>query len=165
MRETLSLLPAAWLSSSPIPIPHPASVLSAFKPGTVKVVRFIGPHRLYRAAGWDSTKGGMASAYGSWWADEMTLVKIGQRINMFEDWLPKEVLQKAWPAQYRGAMALCEDWNDMQEMVKLELPSRNEIIGLVGIAAPQPQKSSLDPNARKTTLLQGGAEQVFFKKT
>ena len=131
----------------------------------MKVVRFIGPHRLYRAAGWDSTKGGMASAYGSWWADEMTLVKIGQRINMFEDWLPKEVLQKAWPAQYRGAMALCEDWNDMQEMVKLELPPRNEIIGLVGIAAPQPQKSSLDPNARKTTLLQGGAEQVFFKKT
>lgn len=165
MREQLSISPAAWLSGSPIPISNPASVMSAFKPGTMKIVRFMGPHTLYRAAGWDSSRGEMASAYGSWWADEMELVKISQKISMFENWLPEKLLRRALPAQYRGATALCEDWNDMREMFKLVLPSRHEITGLVGMAAAQPQKSTLDPHARKTPMLHGDAEQVFFKKT
>ncbi len=84
---------------------------------------------------------------------------------MFENWLPEELLRRALPAQYRGATALCEDWNDMREMFKLVLPPQEEITGLVGVAAAQPQKSTLDPKSRKTPMLQGGAEQVFFKKT
>lgn len=165
MREQLPISPATWLSSSPIPIANPASVMSAFKPGTMKVIRSKGPHKLYRAAGWDSTKGEMASAYGGWWADEMELIKISQKLSMFENWLPEELLRKALPAQYRGATALCEDWNDMREMFKLVLPSQGEITGLVGIAAAQPQKSTLSRHSRKTPMLQGGAEQVFLKKT
>jgi hypothetical protein len=131
----------------------------------MKVVKFKGPHTLYRAAGWDSTRGEMASAYGGWWADEMELVKISQKLNKFENWLPEELLRKALPTQYRGATALCEDWNDMREMFKLQLPSSDEITGLVGIASAQPQKSTLNVRSRKTPMLQGGAEQVFFKKT
>ena len=92
-------------------INNSASVLSTFRPGTAKVVRFRGAHRFYRAAGWDSTRGEMASAYGSWWADEMVLAEIGKKIDMFESWLPGHLLNKAWPAQYRGVTALCEDWN------------------------------------------------------
>lgn len=165
MREELSVLPTTWLTSAPIPITNAASILSAFKPGTAQVVRFMGPHRLYRAAGWDQTKGSMASAYGSWWADEKVLVAIGAKLSMFENWLPKELLKRAWPAQYRGASALCEDWNDMREMFRLELPQGEALEGLVGLAAPQPLKSTLNPNSKKTPMLQGGGEQVFFKRT
>jgi hypothetical protein len=107
----------------------------------------------------------MASAYGSWWADEQVLAAIGAKISMFEKWLPQELLKRAWPAQYRGASALCEDWNDMREMFRLDLPAGQELVGLVGLAAPQPQKSTLDPKSRKTPMLQGGGEQVFFKRT
>jgi hypothetical protein len=165
MRQEMPVLPAAWLTSAPIPINSPASILSAFKPGTAKVFRFAGPHSFYRAAGWDTKRGSMASAYGSWWADTQVLAAIGAKISMFENWLPKDLLNRAWPAQYRGASALCEDWNDMKEMFRLDLPTGQELVGLVGLAAPQPQKSTLNPKSGKTPTLQGGGEQVFFKKT
>ena len=165
MREQLSIAPATWLAGDPIPINNSASVLSTFRPGTAMVVRFRGPHRFYRAAGWDSTRGSMASAYGSWWADELVLAEIGKKIDMFESWLPGHLLNKAWPAQYRGVTALCDDWNDMREMFKMDLPSNQEITGLVGIAASQPQKSNLNSKAKKTPILKGGGEQVYFKRT
>ena len=165
MRQDLSITPSAWLASAPIAIAVPASVLAAFLPGTAKVVRFTGPHRLYRAAGWDAPRGTMATAYGSWWADELTLARIGSSLQQFERWLPKDLLQRAWPVQYRGMSALCEDWNDMREMFKLELPSSDQITGLVGAAAPQPQTSSMDPTSRTTPMFKGGGEQVYFKKT
>ncbi|MBI5256548.1 MAG: hypothetical protein HY855_08620 [Burkholderiales bacterium] len=157
--------PAVWLASGPIVIHNAASVLQAFQPGTTRVVRFIGPHRLYRAAGWDAKSGRMASAYGSWWADEHALAQIGARIERFEGFLPPELLKRAWPAQFRGAAALCEDWNDLREMFRLDLPPREELTGVVGLAAPQPQRSTLDPAQRRTPLLAGGGEQVFFKRT
>jgi hypothetical protein len=34
MRQDLSTTPAAWLSGSPIPVPHSGSILSTFLPGT-----------------------------------------------------------------------------------------------------------------------------------
>ena len=105
----------------------------------------------------------MASAYGSWWADELVLAEIGRQIHMFEGWLPDEMLKKAWPVQYRGATALCEDWNDMGDMVKLQLPPGDEITGLVGLAAPQPQRSTLDPSDRKadTGYFGGRLDGIF----
>jgi hypothetical protein len=153
------------MSSGPIPIANPSQVLATFQNGSADVMRFTGPHRLYRAAGWDATRGQMAAAYGSWWADEATLAAIGSRIDKFEGWLPKELLRKAWPAQYRGAAALCEDWNDMREMFKLELPAGEEIVGLVGPAAPQPKKSTMNRSSHTTPMFTGGAEQVYFKRT
>lgn len=53
----------------------------------------------------------------------------------------------------------------MGEMFRMELPVGQEIKGLVGISAPQPHRSSLDPKLGSTPILQGGAEQVFFKRT
>lgn len=38
-------------------------------------------------------------------------------------------------------------------------------VGLTGSAAPQPLRSTLDPKDRKTPMLKGGAEQVYFKRT
>ncbi|HTZ58691.1 MAG TPA: hypothetical protein VMB49_11360 [Acidobacteriaceae bacterium] len=164
MREQLPIPALEWLSSGSIVIEKPTSVLSTFKPGTVNVVRFTGPHELYRAAGWDAKKV-LASAYGSWWADAAVLASIGRQIVQFEGWLPKNLLRKAWPVQYRGAAALCEDWNDMREMFKLELPADQELVGLAGLSAPQPRKSSMDSSLRKTPMLKGGGEQVYFKRT
>jgi hypothetical protein len=165
MREELRINPMAWLASGPIVILNPASILSTFRPASARVVRFAGPHTLYRAAGWDSTHRKMASAYGSWWADAVALTQIGHRITMFEKWLPPDLLRRAWPVQYRGMAALCEDWNDMREMFQLDLPQNDELIGLAGIAAPQPRLSTMNSAARKTPMLQGGGEQVYFKKT
>ena len=165
MREALSVPALTWLSSGPIVIRDTASVLATFKPGSAKVVRFRGSHTLYRAAGWDATKGAMASAYGSWWADALVLAKIGERIEQFEGWLPDALLRQAWPAQYRGVAALCEDWNDMREMFKLELPASDEIVGLAGMAAAQPQRSTMDARSKLTPMLPGGGEQVYFKRT
>jgi len=165
MRQDLSMVAATWLASGPITIRDVASVLATFKPGTAKVVRFSGPHTLYRAGGWDASKGELASAYGSWWADALVLAKIGSQLEKFEGWLPSELLRQAWPAQYRGAAALCEDWNDMREMFKLELPVKEEIVGLVGIAARQPQRSKMDASSKRTPMLSGGGEQVYFKRT
>jgi len=107
----------------------------------------------------------MTTAYGSWWVDEVVLTHLGGTLQKFASWLPKDLLQRAWPSQYRGVSALCEDWNDMREMFKLELPSGEEITGLAGPAAPQPRKSSLDPRARTTPMFKGGGEQVYFKRT
>ncbi len=166
MREQLSENPMTWLTSSPMPIQASFAngILATFKPGTAKVVKFKGAHKFYRAAGWDA-KGQMASAYGSWWADEIELTKLNAKLSQFQNWLPDELLKKALPAHYRAATALCEDWNDMREMFKLVLPHSDEITGLVGIAAAQPQFSSLDPKSKKTPMLPGGAEQVYFKRT
>jgi hypothetical protein len=165
VRRDLPDAPLAWLSSGPITIPNPQAVLATFRPGTVKVVQFSGPHRLLRAAGWDATTGRLASAYGSWWADELILGQIGARLEKFESLLPPDLLRKAWPAQYRGASALCEDWNDMREMFQLQLPPGDVITGLAGIAAAQPKRSNMNPTARSTPILPGGGEQIYFKRT
>jgi hypothetical protein len=61
--------------------------------------------------------------------------------------------------------ALCEDWNDMREMYKLDLPPGEEIIGLVGPTAPQPRLSTLNANSRATPMFRGEGEQVYFKRT
>jgi hypothetical protein len=164
MRQELTIAPCDWLGSGTISIADIGSVLAAFTPGTSKVVRFIGPHRFFRAAGWDAA-GKQASAYGSWWADESVLAEIGTRVAMFEGWLPGSILDKALPVQYRGAVALCENWNDMREIVKLELPDGEVITGIAGLTAPQPQDSRMNPALKKTPMLSGGAEQIFFKKT
>ena len=167
MRKKLDLRPWQWLAAGPIPIPDVAGVLATFRPGTARVVCFSGPHTLCRAAGWGLKKGKpeQVTAYGSWWADAAVLADIGQRLAMFDGWLPDAMLQRAHTVQYRGAVALCEDWNDMGEMFRMELPVGQEIEGLVGISAPQPQYSGLDPKLGNTPILQGGAEQVFFKRT
>jgi hypothetical protein len=165
MKEELTISAGSWLASTPIPIPYPNSVLSGFLCGAAKVVRFTGPHRFYRAAGWDSTRNEMASVYGGWWVEETVLAQIGAKITQFENWLPENLLAQAWPIQYRGMTALCEDWNDMREMYKLELPAGDEIAGLVGRAAPQPKLSSMNPSARTTPMLRGEGEQVYFKRT
>jgi hypothetical protein len=165
MKQELSISPTSWLPSGPVPIPYPNTILSGFLGSAAKVVRFTGPHRFYRAAGWDAKSNAMASAYGGWWVEEMILVQIGAKISQFENWLPKNLLAEAWPAQYRGMTALCEDWNDMREMYRLELPIGQEILGLVGPVAPQPQRSTMDPNARTTPSFRGGGEQVYFKRT
>ncbi len=164
MRQEQTLSPASWLTRGPIAV-NPGEVLPNFRAGTAKVVRFIGPHRFYRAAGWDTKRSRMASAYGSWWADEQALVAIANRIERFEDFLPPELLKRAWPAQYRGAAALCEDWNDMREMFRLELPPREELTGVVGLASEQPLHSTMDRLDRRTPMLPGGLEQVYFKRT
>jgi hypothetical protein len=165
MREVLPVASISWLSSPPITIPNPASILSGFLGGSGKVVRFKGPHRFYRAAGWDTKNNAMASAYGGWWVDEAILSQIGNRIQQFEGWLPPNSLHQAWPAHYRGMTALCEDWNDMREMYKLDLPPGEEIIGLVGPTAPQPRLSTLNANSRATPMFRGEGEQVYFKRT
>jgi hypothetical protein len=53
----------------------------------------------------------------------------------------------------------------MREMFCLELPPKVELIGLAGIAAPQPQKSRMGRNAKSTPMLSGGGEQIYFKRT
>ena len=63
MREELRTAPVTWLASGPITIRDAAPILATFRPGTAKVVRFSGPHTLYRAGGWDSSKGQLASAW------------------------------------------------------------------------------------------------------
>jgi hypothetical protein len=162
VKRRTPLRPSQWLSSPPNPHPRPASVLSAFS-GAPAVYEFRGPHRLYRAAGWDSTRGRMASPYGAWWADEEILVRIGARLDQFEGWLPDHLLKRAWPAHYRGLLALCRDWNDMQEVYQLDLPAADTVQGLVGATAPQPEFSHQDPRSRKTPMYAGGGEQVYFK--
>ena len=94
----------------------------------------------------------------------MILVQIGATISQFDNWLRKNLLAEAWPAQYRGMTALCEDWNDMREMYRLVLPIGQAIFGLVGPVAPQPQRSTMDPNARTTPSFRSGGEQVYFKR-
>ena len=165
MRKELDLTPGQWLAAGPIPIPDVAGVLATFRPGTARVVSFSGQHTLWRAAGWSSKDAKQVSAYGSYWTDADVLVRIGQRLAMFDDWLPDAMLRRALTARYRGAIALCKDWNDMGEMFRMELPAGQELKGVAGISAPQAQHSGLDPELGSTPILQGGSEQIFFKKT
>lgn len=166
MKELLAVSPEVWLGSSPIVISGAGVNTCNVPPRDSQDVSLRrGPHALYRAGGWDATRSRFASAYGSWWADSLFLATLGARIEKFENWLPDELLRQAWPAQCRGAAALCEDWNDMREMFKLELPAGEELQGLVGLAAPQARRSTISVSSRRTPLLPGGGEQVYFKRT
>jgi len=165
MRSNVSTSAAAWLAAGPIRIADPKKVLATFKPGTAQVVRFSGSHGLLRAAGWSTKDQRQASAYGSWWVDEHVLANIAARLSMYEGWLPPKMIGQAVSARYRAAVALCEDWNDMGEVYRMQLGALDTLEGLAGITAPQPQASSMDPRQSSTPMLAGGAEQIFFKKT
>jgi hypothetical protein len=58
VREEIPIGAETWLRGGPVVVPMPAKVLATFRPGAAKVVTFVGPHRLYRAADWDATRGG-----------------------------------------------------------------------------------------------------------
>ena len=133
--------------------------------GAVQVYTYTGPHNFYRAAGLNAS-GRLGRAYGGeWWADESVLIEIAQKLQRAEYWMTQSERQKAWPAQYRALTALCEDWNDMSEMFKLELPAGESIEGLAGPAKEQPEFSATAPHGlhNPNRILIGGAEQVFFK--
>ena len=44
-----------------------------------------GAQQLSRTGGWDSIKGHLAPAYGSWWADAVVLASIGRQLDKFEN--------------------------------------------------------------------------------
>ena len=170
MQNTLPMNAVTWLRSSPLPMAAPQNIVSAFSGGTIKkVVKFKGPHTFYRVAGWDETKSRMADPYGCWWIDEKALQTIYtkiSRLDMFEGWMPPDLLKRvrSLPMHYRALAAICTNWNDFREQVELRLPVNEELIGLCGMVAPQPVKSSMNPQSGKTPILPGGLEQVFFKR-
>jgi hypothetical protein len=171
MKEQLiNIDPVNWLRRPPIPVTATWKVLSGFdKSKPMMVVRYKGPHSLYRVAGWDETRGKMADPYGCWWIDETALRKIYSRIarfEMFEGWIPPDIMTrvKSLPMHYRALTAVCEDWNDFREQVVLKLPHGEEITGLCGAIASQPLRSRMDRKSRKTPWLPGGLNQVYFKR-
>ena len=163
-------MPEQMRTSTSTPVPsflsgaNAADVLACFS-GNTHVVRYVGPHRFYRAAGKDAN-GDLANAYsGRWWADENVLIQIANRLATAENWMTSGELKRAWPAQYRALMALSRDWNDMSEIFQLELPAGATLEGLAGTAREQPEFSVKDPlgRHRPNRFLTGGAEQVYFK--
>lgn len=170
MRNTLPMNAVTWLRSSPLPIAAPQNILSAFSSGTIKkVVKFKGPHTFYRMAGWNEKDQKMADPWGCWWIEEQTLHAIYtkiSRLDMFEGWMPPDMLRrvKSLPMHYRALTAVCTDWNDFREQIELRLPANEELIGLCGMVAPQPLKSTMNPKSRKAPILPGGIEQVYFKR-
>jgi len=170
MRELVHVDPEKWLRGTPIAVAAAQDVLRGFdRTKPMAVMRFKGPHEFYRTAGWDETKGKMADPYGCWWIDETALTamysKIG-RLDMFEGWMTPDVLAriKSLPLHYRALAAICEDWNDFREQLKLILPQGEELTGLCGTVAPQPLKSTMSRTFSKTAWLPGGSEQLFFKR-
>ena len=145
-------------------IANTAEVLAGYS-GSPRVFTYTGPHKFYRAAG-RTVSGSLARAYGGqWWADESTLIKIAAKLQTSSYWMTVPEQKRAWPAQYRALTALCGDWNDMSEMLVLELPTGDSIEGLTGPAKEQPEFSAKDPHGRHNPnrILSGGAEQIFFK--
>jgi len=175
MRQEQTLSPSVWLASGPIVMPRPGAVLDALVGGTARVVRFVGPHRLYRAAGWHAAgdraastamaSASFASAFGSWWADEAALARLGERLLQSPGVLPPSLLQRAGPAHLRAAAALCDDTQPLRHLLVLDLPAREELTGVVGLAAPQPRCTAQDVSPRDARQLPGGIEQAFFKRT
>jgi len=124
---------------------------------------------LLPGGGMGRDKGKMADPYGCWWLDEASLHTIFakiERLDMFEGWMPADVLSRAksLPLHYRALTAVCEDWNDLREQVVLTLPHGQELTGLCGRIASQPLRSSLSRSSPKTPWLPGELEQVFFKR-
>lgn len=172
MRQPLSLDPTKWLSSAPIPIPSPQSVLSSFvQYPPVSVERFTGPHKLYRMSGLMEKPGGIrqpTDPYGSWWVDEEVLRQIYNKISrfdMYEGWMRPELLAdiQSLPTHYRALLAVCQNWNDLSEQVALVIPEHQDIIGLCGPTQKQPLRDNMDRKSRNTPWLPGGFEQVYFK--
>lgn len=160
----MKVLSSTSINSFLTGLSNSSQILSSYS-GIVQVYKYKGPHYFYRAAGVNAA-GRLGRAYGGeWWADESALMEIAQNLERAKYWMTKSERERAWPAQYRALTALCEDWNDMNEMFKLALPPGEEIEGLVGPAKEQPEYSVYDPMGRHNPnrILVGGAEQVFFK--
>lgn len=159
--------PYQWLMAPPIVIVQPSSVLDAFLAGTVRVMRFTGPHTLYRAAGWGLGKTSTCeqlTAHGGWWLDAQEAMRIAGRLDQFQGLLTSGEIKTLFRGQYRNAIALPVRNNDMSEAFRLELPPGESIEGLVGIASPQPVQSYKDARTHKMAMLAGGGEQVYFKR-
>ena len=67
------------------------------------------------------------------------------------------------PTRFRSLTAICEDWNDFSEFHQMEIPEGEVFEALAGPIRTQPLQSKLDPNYRKTPMLQGGFDQIFLK--
>lgn len=161
MRTLMGISPATWLRNPPNPT-SPGRELANFRP-PVAVYEFKGPERFLRAAGYSKSRGGLANPWGGYWTPQEVLTRMRMRLDQYEGWLSVDELLKAVPAQYRALAAICRDWNDLSEIWELSLPSGEVLQGLVGRTREQPEYSHLDRKQRRTPMLAGGAEQVFFK--
>jgi hypothetical protein len=159
-----SVPPANWLQSGPNGIRDPAKVLeilASFANPPI-LTRLLGPEILLRAVGQDET-GKPANPYRGFWVRQSTLLQIYGNLGQFEGWLTAQELSAMAEWRYRAFTAVCINWNDFSEFAELWLPAGEGISCLIGDVAPQPLHSASSLRASTTPILQGGAEQIFFR--
>ena len=161
MRTLIAISPESSLESFPNPT-GPARMLVNFRPRNA-AHESQGLARVMRAAGLSRSRGGLASLRGQGWTSEEVLDRVRMRLNQFEGSLSADEIRKSVLAQYRAPAAICRDLSDLSEIWELSLHSGQALQGLVGQALEQQMHCHLDPKRRKTPMLVGGAEQVFFK--
>ncbi len=100
----------------------------------------------------------------NYWVDGTALGTAFGRAGQFENWLPDADIRKIAKTYYRDIAAICHNWNALQdnELWKIELRSEETVEGLEGPIAPQPTFQAGNGTSATTSMLQGGAKQVYL---
>ncbi len=97
---------------------------------------------------------------GGWWFEEELIARIEKELSRIS--LPVEQQKSVTKNRLRAALAICKDWNSLEEIWILEIPQGDRLTGLIGTARSQPVYSSSHAEHDPSKILPGGAEQVFF---
>lgn len=97
---------------------------------------------------------------GEWWFDASLLegMEEGYSRLFFNDGEMKTALRN----MLREVLAISSEWNSIEEIWALELPSRERLTGYSGIGRPQRLFGSIPLTAKGNRLLVGRARQIFF---
>lgn len=100
----------------------------------------------------------------NYWVDGTALASAFERASQFSRLLTDSEISKIAKRNYREITAICHNWNDLadNELWKIDLRGNEVVEGLEGPIAPQPAFAATRTDSASSSLLPGGAMQVYL---
>jgi len=151
-----------WLLSQGLLAPKADEVLASFSKDCLPTIySYSAPHTFLRFHG-SSAKTNIFDP--NYWVDISALGSAFDRASQFENYLSEEEISKVAKTYYRNITAICHNWNPLKSdaLWKIELRGSETVVGLEGPIAPQPTQAATKSEAASSSMLEGGAIQVFL---
>jgi len=154
--------PRSWLASIGFSSPKIDEILASYsKTSLPTVYTYSAPNVFLRFHGsFAKTK-----IYDpNYWVDSSAMVSALDRASQFENYLSDPEIRRIAKNYYREITAICNNWNDLNSntLWKIELRGAELVEGLEGQIAQQPTHAATKTESASTSILRGGAIQVFL---
>ncbi len=158
----LNKTPEEWLKDIGETSQKITEVINSFQKGAaLRVCMYRAEHLFVRFHG---AKAKSAIYLPNYWVDGTAIGSAFGRASQFAGMLTDAEIAKVAKNYYREITAICRNWNDLKdnELWKIELRGTEIVEGIEGPIAAQPTFTATKTEPASSSLLLGGATQVYL---